>query len=121
MKKYLFLILSVLALFSFAAVSHAADTAAPAASSGITADNVVQWLTPVIVPLVLAGMKKAIPIMPTWLIPVLAPFLGMAVDLLNSLATAHSSSLLTAALLGLAGVGVREVKDQLTPPPKPAV
>lgn len=104
------LILLLLALFPVALF------ASDAASTGnVTADNIVSWLTPILVPLVLAGLKKISPSIPSWVIPIAAPVLGVLIDLANSYATGHSSNLLVAAGLGLAGVGLREIKDQIKP------
>ena len=98
-----------------AAATAAATAAAPSAMAGITSANIVTWLTPVLVPLVLAGLKLVAPKLPTWVIPIAAPVLGMLIDFVNSLATSHASNLLVAAALGLAGVGLREVKENLSP------
>lgn len=81
----------------------------------MTADQIIQFATPVIVPLILAGVKSVLPKLPSWTIPILAPVLGIAVDIVNSAATSHASNLWAAAALGLAGVGIREVKDQIAP------
>lgn len=81
----------------------------------MTADQIIQFATPIIVPVILAGVKALLPKLPSWTIPLLAPLLGMLVDVVNSLATAHASNLWLAAGLGLAGVGAREIKDQIAP------
>jgi hypothetical protein len=97
--------------------------AAPISVSSPTtfsADSIITWLTPLLVPLIIAVKKKFAPLIPSWALPILAPVLGMILDYVNTLATSHQSNLLLAALLGLAGVGVREVKDQLVPA-KPAL
>lgn len=120
--KTAFRLLALLSVFCVAiaiAQPAAPDPGAPPAvapvSAGVTANNLVQWLTPVIVPLVIAGLKKLVPKIPVFILPIVAPLLGIAIDYVNTLATAHSSNFLAAAALGLAGVGVREIKDQLTP------
>ncbi len=77
------------------------------------ATTIVSLATPVIVPLIIAGVKKILPSIPTWLLPVITPFLGASVDVINHFATGASTNLVLSALLGLAGVGVREVVDQL--------
>jgi hypothetical protein len=87
-----------------------AQDAAPVASAPV-AGNWVTWLTPIITPFVLMLVKKFLPLLPSGLIPVLAPLLGVALDLINSFATAHQGNVVLAAILGLAGVGVREVKE----------
>lgn len=94
-----------------------ADGLAPAQASGLTPAAVIQWLTPAVVPLLLAGVKQVMPKLPTWTIPLLAPVLGILLDVVNSMATSHQSNFLAAAALGLAGVGIREVKDTLKPAP----
>lgn len=114
MKNKIRLFFASLAGLMFVAVAFAQD-AAPA--TGFTPDNIVAWLTPVLVPLVLAGIKQLMPKLPSWTIPLLAPILGVGIDFLHSLATAHSTNLLVAAALGLAGVGLREAKEALKPAP----
>lgn len=79
------------------------------------ASQIVTFATPIIVPIVIAGIKYLKPKIPTWLLPVLAGPLGALVEYINHLATGSSTSMVVAVLLGLAGVGVREVVDQLKP------
>lgn len=75
--------------------------------------TIVSLATPVVVPLIIAGVKKVLPSLPTWLLPVLTPFLGASVDVINHFATGSATNIVLSSLLGLAGVGVREVVDQL--------
>lgn len=114
MKNKLLLAAMLLVGFVALSVSALAQTTT-AAASGINPSSIVTWLTPVLVPLIIAGVKKFSPSIPSYLLPIIAPVLGMLIDLVNSFSSAHQSNLLIAALLGLAGVGVREVKDQLAP------
>ncbi len=70
-------------------------------------------LIPLVVPLILAALKLVIPKLPGWLLPILAPILGAAADI-----AMHYGGLATAgpgwgALLGSAGVGLRELQDQI--------
>ena len=102
-------------LFVTLGVALAADAVVVTASNGITASNLVLWLTPVIVPLVIALAKSWAPQIPSWALPLIAPVLGVVIDVINSYASGQANNLVVAALLGLAGVGVREIKDQLTP------
>jgi hypothetical protein len=103
-------------LFVTLGVALAADAVVVTADTGgITASNLVLWLTPVIVPLVIALVKKFQPQIPSWVLPLAAPVLGVVIDVINSYALGQANNLIVAALLGLAGVGVREIKDQLTP------
>lgn len=62
------------------------------------------------VPLVVAGIKKKLA---TWLIPILATFLGVAADFLAAYALNKPVTPMLGAIFGLAGVGLREIVDQL--------
>jgi hypothetical protein len=46
-------------------------------------------------------------------LPIIAPLLGVALEVINSLATTQAANFWAAAALGLAGIGVREVADQV--------
>jgi len=54
-----------------------------------------------------------VPKIPTLWLPVMAPFLGALLDVISHYSTGSNISIGTAAALGLAGVGVREVVDQI--------
>ena len=115
-SAWLLLATALVSLFLLAPHIHAADTVAAglaAPASGITAENIIAWLTPILVPLIIAGMKYLAPKIPGWLLPILAPVLGIAIDAIGSVATGQAGNVWMAALLGLAGVGLREAKDQL--------
>lgn len=81
------------------------------------ADKVVAFLTPILVPLVLAAVKKFAPSLPGWALPLAAPVLGFLIGLINNLVASHSTNLWLAAGLGLLGVAVREVKEAVVPAP----
>lgn len=81
------------------------------------ASQIITFATPIVVPLVIAGMKLLKPNIPTWLLPVIAGPLGALLDYINHLATGNDLNLSLAVVLGLAGVGVREVIDQVKPTP----
>lgn len=83
------------------------------------AQTITNFLTPVIIPLLIAGMKKLKPNIPTWFIPILAPLLGTLTGYIATIALHNTGNLWLSAALGLAGVGVREVVDQLKPTPQP--
>lgn len=81
----------------------------------MTAQVLVTYLTPIIVPLIIAGVKAVQPKIPTFVLPLIAPIFGVLIDIINSYVNNSHPSLLIAAILGLAGVGIREVVDQLKP------
>jgi MFS superfamily sulfate permease-like transporter len=85
------------------------------AQIALTPDSIVQWLTPILVPLILAGVKRVLPNLPSVVIPLCAPALGLVIELVNVLATKHEGNFLVAAALGLVGIGLREVKENLKP------
>lgn len=107
--------LLLLAFLFITASVFAANAIVVAPTGNSAADGLLQWLTPVLVPLILAGIKKVIPIAPSWLIPLLAPVLGVAIDYINHFATGHTTNLMLSVLLGAAGVGLREIKENALP------
>lgn len=70
-------------------------------------------LLPVLVPVVIAALKLLLPRLPTWLLPILAPLLGAAADLAMHYAGLPSVGAPWGAILGSAGVGLREIQDQV--------
>ena len=70
-------------------------------------------LIPVIVPLVLYGVKLLIPKVPKALLPILAPVLGGLVDAGLAYASGTAANPILGAALGSAGVGLREIVDQV--------
>jgi ethanolamine transporter EutH len=70
-------------------------------------------LLAVLVPLAMAGIKRLIPKLPKFLLPILAPVVGAGLDALGGwIAGISVGSSLAAGMLGLAGVGIREIADQ---------
>jgi hypothetical protein len=94
----------------------------PAFAGEITADGAGtqtpsdgDWkvvLITVITPAIIAALKLAIPRLPGWTLPIIAPLLGAAQGIVLNYAGIVSSNAGLAALLGMAGVGLREVYDQ---------
>lgn len=87
-----------------------------------TAD-LIQILTPVVVPMIIAAEAKwSAKIKPNYK-PIVAIAIGQLSEALNAYFTGHTFSPATGAALGAAGVGLREVFDQtkqllITPAPK---
>ena len=70
-------------------------------------------LIALLVPLAVAFIKTAVwPSIPTWALPILAAGLGPAFDAGIAWAAGTEATGWVAVLLGLAGVGLRELKDQ---------
>lgn len=66
-----------------------------------------------VVPVLVALYKRALPDLPTWLTPIIAVVLGPTVEFgLGWLASVPATGV-KGALAGLAGIGVRELYDQI--------
>ena len=66
----------------------------------------------ILVPLVVTQIRRVVGTH-TWLLPIIAPLVGVVADLVSHYATGVSVGAGNAAVLGMAGVGLREVVDQL--------
>jgi hypothetical protein len=91
---------------------------ASAATSGSTtvasSPNWLSALIPVLVPISIAGLKLVLPKLPAWTLPVIvAPMLGTLADLALHYAGVPTLGPAWGAILGSAGVGVREIQDQV--------
>lgn len=106
------------------------STAPP--SGSVDAMGLLLIVIPLGVPIIVAIGKFFIPKLPSWTLPIIAPSLGILIDYITARVTAGTFSPVTAALLGSAGVGIREIVDQMrqqmnnstppsatTTPPKP--
>lgn len=110
-RKLIFWTLIMLAglVGAYAADATAAVADTPSASSA----TLLLSLIPVLVPLIIAIGKWALPKVPVWILPILAPALGALIDWLTTLATGSTASPALGAVLGSAGVGLRELLDQV--------
>lgn len=88
-------------------VAAAATGAAPA----LPFNSILSWLTPILVPIVLAGVKKALPSIPSGVIPYLAPLLGALVSIIDTALLHNPSNIWVGFGLGALGVAVREMKE----------
>ena len=98
------LLFTPLALF---AADGSATAPAPASPSPFTA------LIPLAVPVVIALLKNVMPKIPGVWLPILAPLLGAGADIVMHFAGVSTLGPLWGAVLGSAGVGLRELQDQL--------
>lgn len=83
---------------------------APSADSGL---GLLVTLIPIVVPLIVAALKWAFAKLPTWSLPILATALGALLNYVLTISGQPHTNIVTAALLGAAGVGLREVVDQV--------
>ena len=76
-------------------------------------DTILIWLIPAVTPVIIAGLKQAVAAIPRALLPWLAPVVGMLADIaVQASGLGDGVPLGMAALLGAAGVGIREASDQ---------
>lgn len=120
MKK-MFLLAMALALMSAAAWAQTNVTnvmaGAPAAGA-IGVPQGFQWLIPVLVPVVVGVFKALLPNVPTRLLPGLAIVVGALSDLaMSSVGLTGGSNPMLAAVLGAAGIGMRELKEMFKAKP----
>jgi hypothetical protein len=78
--------------------------------------ELLKGLIPVITPIVIALVRFGLPKVPAKYYPLLAAVIGIALDAVAHFAIGASLSPLAGLALGLAGVGLREAKDQLSKP-----
>jgi hypothetical protein len=76
--------------------------------------TLITLATPFVVPVLVAVAKQLPTALPSWTLPILAVVLGAAIDGINQVVTGQSVGVLSGAALGAAGIGVREVVDQLS-------
>jgi len=78
--------------------------------------DLILALTPLVSLLVTFGVKKALPAIPGWALPLVAGLAGVLPDLSNAVVTGGEASPLKAALLGLAATGIHQIKAQFAKP-----
>jgi len=101
----------------------------PGTESVPALNSLLVLLIPLVVPLIIAWLKtKVFPEIPDMYLPILAPLLGALSDFIAQVSGAQTHGVVVAALLGSAGVGIRELIDQTKksktaappgPPPAP--
>lgn len=67
----------------------------------------------VVTPVLVRIGKLIVPKAPNWVLPIAAPVLVAVADWISSVAGGPSVSPMLALLLGAAGTGIREIKDQV--------
>lgn len=71
-----------------------------------------QALIPILAPIVAGAIKRFTPKLPRWIVPIIPVALGALADFIMSRAGLSEGNGLMGAILGAAGVFVREVSDQ---------
>lgn len=71
-----------------------------------------QLLIPIIVPALVSGLKRLLSELPTWTLPIAAGVMGVILQGIEAALTSGDIHPGVGVLLGLAGVGIREVYDQ---------
>jgi hypothetical protein len=106
------ILLILVVAVAFGPVALAAEAAAK--SQAFDWGKVLSPLIIVVVPLVLYGIKQAWQKIPKQLLPVLAPILGALADVLLQWSGVNTFGAQWGAAMGMAGVGLREMFDQVS-------
>ena len=77
---------------------------------------IITALIPILVPMLVSQIKKMN--IPTWILPIVSLILGASTEVANQLVAGGIGSIaiespVAGGMLGLAGVGVREMLDQI--------
>lgn len=115
--RYIIGCLLLLALTALAQTNSTSVAAVVKAGSGT---DLLLMLIPIAVPLLVAVAKWVLPFLPAWTLPIIAPALGALLDQVTTLASGQQSHVVAAAILGSAGVGLREIIDQVRQKVTPA-
>jgi drug/metabolite transporter (DMT)-like permease len=75
--------------------------------------TLIPALVTVFVPLLIALTKKWLPSLPKWLLPILAPLLGVGLALIGDVAVGQNVGVIMGAVYGGLGTWLRELIDQL--------
>jgi hypothetical protein len=95
-------------------LASAATTGTSTAATSPPSPNWLSALIPILVPISIAGLKLVLPKLPTWTLPaIVAPLLGTLADLALHYAGVPTLGPAWGAILGSAGVGLREIQDQV--------
>lgn len=88
-------------------------TPSPAVTSQSTGVALAMIVIPLLVPILVAIAKYFMPKLPGWTLPILASLLGAVIDFISSKLGGPGVGPLLGLILGAAGVGAREILDQL--------
>lgn len=100
-------------LFAFTVYGQTNDVPGTPAVTTPAAVSIFEAFIPFLTPIVIAMVKLLLPRIPKPIIPWIAPLLGAAASWIANLSGFTQGNVLLGAVLGAAGVGVREAVDQL--------
>lgn len=111
----LILLVAVLFALLMPGLAMAQANSVPAAGAPASAAPPSPWvsLIPLAVPVLIMVLKMLIPNIPGVALPIIAPLLGAAADIVLHYAGASTLGPTWGAVLGSAGVGLREIYDQV--------
>lgn len=100
-------------IVSVAATNLPPTILSPGGGDPFDGNGLLLVIIPLLVPILIACAKSVLPLLPGWTLPIIAPALGALMDFLAALALGHQANPLISGLLGSAGVGLREIVDQM--------
>lgn len=113
MKKTKVSLLILLSAVALPVAAFAADATGATAAQTATSISPFTALIPLVVPVVIALLKAFVPKIPGMALPIIAPVLGAVADIALHYAGVSTLGPLWGMVLGSAGVGLRELQDQL--------
>lgn len=113
LKRLILGLLFLAGLFTVSAIAATNGVVIPGATDAVPTVELGKLLIAVIVPLIVAGAKAVMPHIPSAFLPPLAIALGALADYVGALLGAWQGNIIVGLALGAAGIGVREVADQL--------
>lgn len=111
-KTSLFII-TVLSFLILPLAAFAADAVVPGGAAAGSPVSPFTALIPLVVPVVIALLKAFLPKIPSVALPIIAPVIGAVADIALHYAGVSTLGPLWGMVLGSAGVGLRELQDQL--------
>ncbi len=86
----------------------------PIQTAGQLGNSLLLLGVSVVTPMIIRLGKFLVPKIPSWVLPIAAPALVALADWISGLMGGPSVNPVLALLIGSAGVGLREIKDQVT-------
>jgi hypothetical protein len=110
-------ILFIAALFAVFYLVNTAFVFAQVIAQTAPPESLLTQLIPLVitalVPLLIALTKNFLPLIPSWVLPILAPILGIVLTWIQTMVPGAGGNVIVGAVMGGLGVWLREVIDQL--------